>query len=63
MPIPEGLYRRSKTLEAAGPLLALGVEHHARRALDNLRGKRRALPHLGSILNRRNLLNGRGGSP
>jgi len=43
-------------------LLNLGVEDHSHRTLDHLDGKRRGLPHDGSILNRRSLLKFRGGS-
>ncbi|WP_373714719.1 hypothetical protein, partial [Roseateles sp.] len=30
-------------------VLALGLQHHAHRALDNFRGKLRGLPHHGSM--------------
>ena len=42
-------------------VLAAVLQHHAYRALHNLGGKLRGLPH-GSILNRRSLLKSRGGS-
>jgi hypothetical protein len=38
-------------------VLVLGVEDHSRCALHDLGGKIRDLPHDGSILNRRSLLN------
>src|SRR5205085_11802500 len=44
-------------------VLVLGIEDHAHRAIHNLGGKLRGLPHVGSILNRRSLLEIRGGSP
>jgi hypothetical protein len=43
-------------------VLVLDVEDHAHRALLDLGGKLRGLPHGGSILNRRSLLKIRGGS-
>jgi hypothetical protein len=43
-------------------VLVLGAEDHAHGALDHLGGKLRELPHLGSILNRRSLLETRCGS-
>lgn len=43
-------------------VLVLGVKDHTHRALDHLVGILRGLPHLGSILNRRSLLEIRGDS-